>query len=230
MRVRLRFVKVGKVRFTSHRDVARMWERAFRRVRLPLAYSGGFAPRPKVSFGLALPTGCESVAEYLDLELASPVEVDVAALSAALPAGVDVVAAAVIDDRADSLQQEVTSCRWEVELPSVGDGVDDLVEEILASTELLATRERKGRPVVDDLRPAIRSLTVLAPGRLAFELTTQPRGVRPTEVLAVVRPELEVGLVRRTHQWIERDGAREEPLAAAAPATTDAPHAEVRAS
>src|SRR5205814_9079184 len=70
MRVRFRFAKLGKIRWTSHRDVARMWERAFRRVGLPLAYTQGFSPRPKVSFGLALPTGHESVAEYLDLELA----------------------------------------------------------------------------------------------------------------------------------------------------------------
>ena len=69
-RVRIRFVKLGKIRWTSHRDVARMWERAFRRVQLPVAYSAGFSPRPKVSFGLALPTGHESVAEYLDVELA----------------------------------------------------------------------------------------------------------------------------------------------------------------
>jgi radical SAM-linked protein len=67
MRVRLRFAKVGKVRWTSHRDVARMWERALRRIRLPLAYTQGFSPRPKVSFGLALSTGHESVAEYLDI-------------------------------------------------------------------------------------------------------------------------------------------------------------------
>ena len=61
-RLRLRFTKTGKVRFTSHRDVARMWERALRRSRLPLAYSQGFVPHPLVSFGLALPTGCESSA------------------------------------------------------------------------------------------------------------------------------------------------------------------------
>ena len=63
-RVRIRFAKLGKIRWTSHRDVARMWERAFRRVQLPVAYSAGFSPRPRVSFGLALPTGYESVAEY----------------------------------------------------------------------------------------------------------------------------------------------------------------------
>src|SRR5207248_4594902 len=82
-RVRLRFTKTGKIRWTSHRDVARMWERAFRRVRLPLAYTQGFSPRPKVSFGLALPTGHESVAEYLDLELAS-LDVEIATLPARL--------------------------------------------------------------------------------------------------------------------------------------------------
>ena len=74
MKVRIRFSKLGKIRWTSHRDVARMWERAFRRVQLPLAYSEGFSPRPKVSFGLALPTGYESVAEYLDVELRDSVE------------------------------------------------------------------------------------------------------------------------------------------------------------
>ena len=57
MKIRFRFAKVGKIRWTCHRDLARMWERAFRRTQLPLAYSAGFAPRPKVSFGLALSTG-----------------------------------------------------------------------------------------------------------------------------------------------------------------------------
>ena len=71
-RLRLRFAKAGKVRFTSHRDVARLWERALRRSRLPLSYSQGFVPHPLVSFGLALPTGCESLGEYLDVRLGRP--------------------------------------------------------------------------------------------------------------------------------------------------------------
>jgi radical SAM-linked protein len=231
MRVRIQFVKLGKVRFTSHRDVARMFERAFRRTSLPVAYSGGFAPRPKVSFGLALPTGAESVAEYLDVELSR--DVDPAALPAqlspALPVGVDVTAAVAVDQRAPSLQQEVDSCTWVVELPELGeDGVAALVDETLAAPALAATRERKGKEVVDDLRPAILALT--ADGTtLTFELATRPRGVRPTEVLAVVRPDLEVVAVRRVHQWIQRDGARLDPLEVD-PAATDAPHAELRAS
>src|ERR1017187_10448785 len=73
-RLRVRFAKVGKIRFTSHRDVARMWERALRRSGLPVARSQGFNPRPLVGFGLALPTGCESLAEYLDVSWPTPVD------------------------------------------------------------------------------------------------------------------------------------------------------------
>ena len=67
--VRLRFSKLGMIRFTSHRDVARIWERALRRAELPIAYTEGFSPRPKLSFGLALSTAYESYGEYLDVAL-----------------------------------------------------------------------------------------------------------------------------------------------------------------
>ena len=67
--VRIRFAKRGKVRFISHRDVARAFERAFRIEQLPLAFTEGFSPRPKVSFGLALSVGHESDAEYLDVDV-----------------------------------------------------------------------------------------------------------------------------------------------------------------
>ena len=232
MRARLRFSKLGKIRWTSHRDVARMWERAFRRVQLPLAYTQGFSPRPKVSFGLALPTGAESVAEYLDVELLPDTQVDVVALPAlltpVLPAGIDVLAAAVVDDRADSLQHEVTSCTWQVEVVGAGevDDVDRLVSRALAADSLVVTRERKGRLSDDDIRPGILSVTVAGPGEhcvvLECELAAAPRALRPSELLRAISPELEEAGVRRTHQWILRDGARSEPLALPADAT-DAP-------
>ena len=69
MRLRLRFTKRGKIRFTSHRDTARVWERTVRHAQIPIAYSQGFSPHAKLSFGLALSTGFESDAEYLDIEL-----------------------------------------------------------------------------------------------------------------------------------------------------------------
>jgi len=243
MRVRFRFSKLGKVRWTSHRDLARMWERALRRAQLPIVYTGGFSPRPKVSFGLALPTGAESVCEYLDAEfdtsglpgglgtLAQPgfeVVTLPARLTPALPTGVDVLAAAVIDDRAESLQQEVTSCRWEIGVTGVPTSrLPYLVEQLLDASSIVVHRERKGHTVADDVRPAVLACSVLSPALLDCELATQPRGLRPSELLRALGPDLEEGSVRRTHQWITRDGARREPLPAGA---ESAPHAGVRAS
>jgi len=245
VRVRLRFVKLGKVRWTSHRDLARMWERALRRLALPVAYSGGFTPRPKVSFGLALPTGHESLAEYLDVEFETD-ELDVASLPArlspALPVGIDVTAAAVIVPGTASLQEEVTSSCWELEAVGAGpDRVAELVSAALGSSTLIITRTRKGVAVVDDVRPSIISVSVVGPvtcvaqgyvdhapgAALVAELAVHPRSLRPAELLAALSPELSEGHVRRTHQWIMRDGARWEPLPLDA---TDAPHAERCAS
>src|SRR3954463_11393327 len=97
MKVRIRFSKLGKIRFTSHRDVARIWERALRRAAVPVAYTEGFSPHPKLSFGLALSTGHESLGEYLDVDFdgsAEPVDVEglPARLDPCLPIGLDVQA------------------------------------------------------------------------------------------------------------------------------------------
>lgn len=251
-RVRIRFTKLGKVRWTSHRDVARMWERAFRRVRLPLVYSQGFTPRPRLSFGLALPTGYESLAEYLDVELAEAalddLEVLGADLSAALPAGVEVARVATLAPGAPSLQEEVSSCtwRWTVVDPVQGaldpGEVSEACGELLAASTVTLTRERKGRETTDDVRPAIIALRVLGaavagpddgPGvRVEAELACRPRSLRPSELqqcLAVGGPRLEERDGRRLHQWISQGGARWEPLGATAMATP-APHAAGRAS
>ena len=231
MRLRVRFGKLGKVRWTSHRDVARMWERAFRRVGLPLAYTQGFSPRPRVSFGLALPTGAESVAEYLDIELADGTSVDATTLpgrlTPALPAGLDVLAAAVVDDRADSLQHAVTSCSWLVEVAGVGpEELRVRVAAALDAPSLLIQRQRKGHTSHDDVRPSILSCSAVGT-TLECELAAQPRTLRPAELLRAVDPRLEETRVRRTHQWIERDGARWEVLPLDA---TAAPHVRARAS
>jgi radical SAM-linked protein len=219
-RLRLRFTKAGKIRFTSHRDVARMWERALRRSRLPVAYSQGFVPHPLVSFGLALPTGCESRGEYLDVRLgaAVPGEIPVGALPAGLspllPAGIDVTAADLVDKEGGSLQQEVASCDWELEVLGVpGEELQERVDDLLSAPVLTVWRERKGRQTEDDIRPAILALSVTSPnGHLRAELATQPRGVRPADLVAALGAGAVPARACRTHQWIERDGARFEPL------------------
>ena len=161
MRVRLRYRKLGKVRFTSHRDIARCWERALRRAELPVASTEGFSPRPKMHFGLALSTGHESLGEYLDVDLTDPegAEVDLEALperlTPLLPPGIDVEAVVVIDRSETSLQEAVTSCTWVIEVPGPSpEALTAAVDTILTATELPVIRERKGKKVADDLRPA----------------------------------------------------------------------------
>src|SRR3984957_936235 len=155
-RVRFRFTKLGKVRFTSHRDVARMWERALRRSHLPVGLSQGFTPHPLLSFGLALPPGCESLGEYLDarLEETRPGELPYdelpGLLTPLLPDGVVVQAAAAVPMAEGSLQQEGASCDWELEVHGVGGRyLQERVERVFAAPSLTVHRERKGRQTED---------------------------------------------------------------------------------
>ncbi len=234
MRLRICFDKRGKIRFTSHRDVARIWERTLRRAALPVAYSEGFSPRPKLSFGLALSTGHESDAEYLDVEL-DPTRVDAIdearlaeALTAHLPVGMTVLEVKVIDRSTPSLQQVVTSCTWRIDVDGVDvETVAEAVAQALAADSLVVTRERKGKQVTDDLRPLVLSLDVVGPieaddsnegrVRLIAELGTQPRAVRVSELLAALDPPLHECRVQRLHQWItnEEHEQRSDPLSAA---------------
>jgi radical SAM-linked protein len=219
--IRLRYTKLGKVRWISHRDVARALERSFRIAQLPLAFTEGFSPRPKVSFGLALSTGHESDAEYVDLVLAEAVDLDALPnrLTASLPEGIAVVGVARLADRAPALQEAVTSVAWRVHVAhrdlTAADPADleGAIDAALAAPTLITTKHRKGRDVVEDVRPVIRRITVCGEPSttVEMELSTQPRGAKPGEVLAAVGDFTDVR-ARRTHQWIERDGARQEPL------------------
>jgi radical SAM-linked protein len=245
-RIRLRFSKLGKVRFTSHRDTARIWERALRRVDAPVAYSEGFSPRPRLSFGLALSTGHESLGEYLEVDLDLPeAELDLdlftARLDPALPVGFTVQGASVVEPGTPSLQEAVTSCTWRMEVIGADPGVvGAAVEQLLGRDQLVVTRERKGRDVTEDLRPALLELALRGPTpsgtELVAELATQPRALRPGDLLGAL-VELVPGPARadsarvcRTHQWMVVGGVRREPLAAPAPPPTAPALRELRAS
>ncbi len=236
MKVRIRYAKLGKVRFLSHRDLARILERAVRRAALPVAYSQGFSPRARLHFGLALSTGYESLAEYFDIDLDPALgelpDVGQVAelLQPCLPTGVIVDAAELLADGTPSLQDAVTSSTWEFLLPSsLHDDTVLTATEMLDATELPIDLVRKSKQVREDLRPLLLFLEadLTAQGSLlTVELGTKPRSVRPVELLAAMRlPEHPLRVVR-THQWIQSDGERREPIELAAPS----PHASVRAS
>ena len=166
--VRVRFAKRGKVRFISHRDVARAFERAFRIEQLPLAFTEGFSPRPKVSFGLALSVGHESDAEYLDVELTERDR-----RRRRCPTG--------SPRRCPKAWSRPARCSWSTAAPALQEAVTEVQFRIAAvdgrgdpclrigaphrgharrspADELAVTRTRKGKESVDDIRPAIRTI------------------------------------------------------------------------
>ena len=214
MRQRVRFDKRGKVRFLSHRDVARVWERALRRSGIRVAYSEGFSPRPRISFGLALSTGYESLGEYLDVDLADDLEPHelVALVNPSLPTGMTAQAAIRIPAGTDSLQQAVTSSSWLIDVAGVEAGdVEQVVARAMATESLPIVVERKGSDSELDARPAIVALDAHGT-QLDAELATQPRSLRPAELLRALDPSWTAGSVLRTHQWTTVDGARCEPI------------------
>lgn len=119
-RIRLRYTKRGRLRFTSHRDFQRAFERALRRAEVPMAYSAGFTPHPKVSYANAAPTGTGSEAEYLEIALTDardPEKLRIL-LDESLPAGLDIIDA--VEARTSGLADRLTASVWELRL----DGVD----------------------------------------------------------------------------------------------------------
>ncbi|MGI8663784.1 MAG: TIGR03936 family radical SAM-associated protein [Acidimicrobiales bacterium] len=235
MTVRLRYSKLGKIRFTSHRDIARVWERVLRRAEVPVALTLGFNPHARLSFGLALSTSHESVGEYLDIDLAARMGIDdlVARLGPVLPVGIAVQGAIEIAPGTPSLQQAVERSTWRIIVGGLSRAeLTEQVARVVAAETLVASRERKGHAVVDDVRPAIVSLTVgddrdrceddgFEDGiELIADLATQARGLRPSELVGLIGPEAIELRTCRLHQWISTDGALTEPLALATPATS----------
>ena len=183
-RLRIRYAKRGRARFTSHRDFGRAFERALRRAGVPMAYSSGFSPHPRISYANASPTGAASEAEYLEIGLAevrSPGTVQ-AALDAALPPGLDVLE--VVESPPGALADALTGSRWRVAL--VGVAADDLayaVRGFLDAAAVPVSRMTKNGLREFDARAAVVTLTAMPDG-LEMVLEHGTPLVRPDDVLA----------------------------------------------
>jgi radical SAM-linked protein len=174
-RIRLRYAKRGPMRFTSHRDFARAFERAILRAGVPIAYSQGFTPHPKISYASAAPTGVASEAEYLEIglrERIDPAEL-VGALDAALSPGLDVLDAVVA--AGGSLADRIDASAWRIELPGVSiEAARHAVETFMKATEVPVERlTKQGRRTLDARSPVV-SLTA-----------AQTTDVTPSEVAGV---------------------------------------------
>ena len=197
-RLRVRYAKRGRLRFTSHRDISRAVERAVRRAGLPIAFSAGFTPHPKISYAGAAATGMASEAEYLEIgltETRDPARVR-ADLDTALPGGLDVLDV-VPAAAGTALADRLAASEWRVRLDGVdADVVDQAVRGFLAAHEIEVERlTKKGRRRFD-VRAAVFALEL---DRRAMTDTAGPcaiirmvvrhtnPAVRPDDVLAGLR-------------------------------------------
>jgi radical SAM-linked protein len=157
-RLRITFAKTAAMQYTGHLDLHKTWERTFRRARLPLAYSEGFNPHPKIQLGSALPLGFTSDCELVDVWLETPQALAAAraALEVAAPPGLRLSDLHEVPERTPALQMQITAAEFRVTLPAdIDPGVlDERVAALLAAPEIRRTRRQKDY----DLRPLIEAL------------------------------------------------------------------------
>ena len=160
-RIRIRYAKRGPLRFTSHRDFARAFERALLRAAVPIAYSQGFHPHPKISYASAAPTGVGSEAEYLEIGLRAEVDPEElrVALDAALSPGLDVIEAVAAGP--GSLADRIDASRWRLELPGIDPAVAEAAVQSFVDTEEVQVERmtKQGRRSFD-ARSAVTHIAV----------------------------------------------------------------------
>jgi radical SAM-linked protein len=223
-KLRIRYAKRGRLRFASHRDLARALERALRRAQVPMAFSAGFTPHPKISYLGAAPTGAASEAEYLEIGLAErrdPEEIR-AALDAALPADVAVLECVEAAEGTGSLADRIDAAAWRIELP----GVDVValaaaVEAFLARDEVMVARRTKNGLRDVDARAAVAAASVGGDAGCAILQVVVRQvtpAVRPDDVLAALdavadlRPPSPSRAVREAQGRLDDDGTVADPL------------------
>ncbi len=212
MRIRITFSKQGALRYTGHLDLHKLWERAARRAELPLAYSQGFHPQPKMNLASALPLGFSSRCEVLDMRLERDIPLDGLSdrLNNTLPSGIHVLDVEQVEERAPALQTQVVAAEYEVRMieadpsgsASSGFGADleQRIESLMAAESMVRTRRGKEY----DLRPLIEELGIMN-DKIAMKLSAREGATgRPEEVLDALGIAFDQTRIERTRLFFTR--------------------------
>ncbi len=203
-RLRVRFTRDETLKYIGHLDMARAWQRVVRRADLPLAYSEGFNPQPRMSFAAALPVGCTSDHEELDMVLSPPCAIDEvkARLDRALPSGMKVIAIEELPLNAPALQMQLAAAEFEIIVAgeeTIG-LLNERVQHFIAANEVM--RDRRGK--VYNLRPLVQALSI-EPGRgdrsavIRSRLQATQEGTgRPDELAAALGLDPATVKIKRT--------------------------------
>ncbi len=168
MKIIAAFEKTKELSYTSHLDVQRTLQRAFRRAELPLAYSNGFNPHPKLSFATALATGYTSDGEWLEIGLAEPLSPEdfLNRVNAVMPYGMRFVSAFTADDSMTTLSKMIVAARYEITLYTDAEtdleSVQAALRSIMDSGEVIVEKKTKSGIKPANIRPEILEAEVLS--------------------------------------------------------------------
>ena len=214
-RLRIRFAKTGSMALLSHLDLVRMLERALRRSGLPISFTGGFHPLPRLQMALALPLGAEAHGEWMDMEFSEPLDSGTfqQTLQPLIPQEIRLLQVSDVPVSGPSLSQQIRAAVWSFDLlrpalPHDHDAPSDwssALSALIASEQLIwHDTDKKGRPRQRDCRPALRSLKPLGePGgerirlRLEAEVDPMGRSLRPAQIQHWLSEQLGVALELR---------------------------------
>jgi radical SAM-linked protein len=199
MRLRIIFAKQGALRYTGHLDLHRLWERAARRAELPLAYSQGFHPQPKLAIAAALPLGFSSRCEVLDMRLEHEISLEglCERLQETLPTGIQVASIESVDEKLPALQTLVASAEYLITLTEAVDSSElkGRIDSVMESESIM--RERRGKTY--DLRPLIEELHLQSDSTIFMRLAAREGATgRPEEVLDALGIAFEGTRIERT--------------------------------
>ncbi len=218
-RIRIRYTKTGRLRFLSHLDLMTLVQRAAVRAHIPLAFSLGFNPHPKIAFGPALPVGMESETEYLDMETDAGLDLLAAtkALNNTLPRGMRILEMRVVPKKAASLSGSITRYTYAVEVPAgYAQGLEERVREFLTRTAVLVEKDGKQK----DIRPCIETMSVtLSEGPALLTVTLQDREpVKPRiqdvleQLYGITKEQVLLFRVKRNGLFWNENGRWRDPM------------------
>lgn len=228
MKLRIAYTKLEEAKYIGHLDLTRVFERAMRRAGIPQAYTEGFNPHPKISFGSALAVGVEGEREYVDIELQREMDLSevLGSLQEQLPAGIRLLEGLLIDSRSKALMSVLNAALYRIRLPMAlpiqAERLAEAIKSWLGREQITYTRYSKKGPTEKDIRPWVKHLHGEIHGdEVIFELEVRlgnQGSVRPEEVVGSLRElenlplALESLQIKRTGIFVNRQGKAFSPM------------------
>jgi radical SAM-linked protein len=215
-RIRVKYAKTGRLRFLSHLDFMTLMHRTMVRAGVPVAYTQGFNPHPRIAFGPALSVGMESEAEYLDMETDPFIDLPKAVkeLNNSLPEGIRVLEARILPKKAPSLSGSITRYSYGIGIP--GEHAEDLAarsKEFLSRQTVMVEKDGKQK----DIRPGIESIEMSSLDRLMVTLLDSEK-VRPRiqdvlmQLFGLSDDQAALFRIRRTAMYMKENGSWKSPM------------------